>query len=107
MENTWSDYTDAIVSNMDGMVKSKYGVSLRDLLSDPSSVASKEGVADSIKRIKEDVDAYLDELAESMGPERKRVEDGMSKAYAITQQLAQNVSMQSKQYKVDLSALIG
>ncbi|MCL5007196.1 MAG: hypothetical protein M1164_00755 [Candidatus Marsarchaeota archaeon] len=103
MENTWSDYTDAIVSNMDGMVKSKYGVSLRDLLSDPSSVASKEGVADSIKRIKEDVDAYLDELAESMGPERKRVEDGMSKASAITQQLAQNVSMQSKQYKVPLA----
>ena len=99
MENAWSDYTDAIITNMEGMVKSKYGIQLRDLLTDPSQVKQKDS-ADSIPKIKEDVDAYMDELADAMAPERKRVEDGMEKASAITAQLVQNISMQSKQYKV-------
>ncbi|MEM3841363.1 MAG: hypothetical protein QXN59_01560 [Candidatus Micrarchaeaceae archaeon] len=101
MESEWSDYTDAVITNMEGVIKSKYGVQLRELLSDPASI--KQGnVLDKLPGIRADIEAYLDELADSMGQERRVVEDAMEKAAAITAQLAQNISMQSKQYKVPI-----
>jgi predicted RNA-binding protein with RPS1 domain len=40
----WSDYTDYVISSIDGKISGKYNLSIRDFLSNPAKYAKKENI---------------------------------------------------------------
>jgi hypothetical protein len=100
MADLWSDYSDALIADIDAKIGSKYKMSIRDLLTDPTNYADDPNVQTTIKNMKSDVDFYIDDRLAKMPDETKTFEDNVFKANSITTQLAQNISMQAKQYKV-------
>jgi hypothetical protein len=100
MADLWSDYSDALIADIDAKLGSKYKMSISDLLTDPSKYAGNDNIQTTIKNMRSDVDFYIDDRLAKMADERKLLEDSVFKANSITTQLAQNISMQAKQYKV-------
>ena len=102
MADLWSDYTDSLIDTMDKDISAKYKMRLRDLLTDPGKYADQPNIGVTISNMKEDANKQIDTMLAGMQDEVKRLEDDMSKINSITQQLAQNISMQSKQHNVPL-----
>ncbi|MFI5412386.1 MAG: hypothetical protein ACHQX1_00660 [Candidatus Micrarchaeales archaeon] len=100
MAELWGDYTDILVNDIDGELGNKYGkMSVRKFLTDPSKYISPNIVSDS-KKMRDDVNAYVDKRLEGMAEEKKALDNSIMKAETITNQLAQNISMNSKQNKL-------
>ncbi len=102
MADLWSDFTDFVITNIDKKLGNKYKVSLRNLLSNPSKYSAQQDIQTVIKSMSQDVDLYVDDAVSEMPDEAKRLDDALSKADAVTKQLASTVSMYSKQNKVPL-----
>ena len=102
MAELWSDYADSLIDEIDRSISGKYKMGLRELLTDPTKYATSQDAGVAIANMKEDADKHMDELVAGMPEEKKRLEDDMSKISAITQQLGQNISMQSKQHNIAL-----
>ncbi|HUC38880.1 MAG TPA: hypothetical protein VL944_01995 [Candidatus Acidoferrum sp.] len=97
MADLWSDYTDALIKDIDQRIGNKYKLSVRDLLSNLDRYSSQPNISATISNLKEESNKYIDGLLDGMKPQAKEMDDSMAKASEITRQLAQNISMQAKQ----------
>lgn len=102
MADLWSDYTDALMKDIDKSLGSKYKMSIQNLLADPTKYVSQPNVQLTVGNMKEDANKYIDGLLGGMPDEVKALEDSTAKANEMTRQLAQNISMQTKQHDVPL-----
>ena len=102
MADMWSDYTDTIISIMEDEIKSKYDISIRDILSDPAGALDVENIGTKIANAEEDINKYIDDVNASLTDQRKALEDEASKCDSITKQLNQNIVMHTRQNNVPL-----
>ncbi len=100
MAEYWSDYTDFVLTNIDKKISTKYKVSLKKLLGNPSKFASQPNIQATIKSLGDEVNSYIDNAIGTMPDAKKALNDSVLKADAVTKQLAQSISMQAKQHKV-------
>ncbi len=100
MANPWSDYTDEIISEVDDELGTKYKMSVRRLLAEPTKFMKIDGIGVTVRNMHEDVTNYVDDMLEDMADEQKKFENDVAKAVGITQQLSQNIMMQAKQNKI-------
>ena len=102
MADLWSDYTDNIISIMEDEIKNKYGISLRDIFSDPTSALGIDNIDTKIANAEEDVNKYIADVDASLADQRKVLADNASKCDSITKQLNQNIMMHTRQNNVPL-----
>ena len=102
MADLWSDNTDIIVNELEPTVKTKYNVSLKRLLSNPGFMTSDKSPDVKIDNIKEEINNYLDKLVGEMSDESKRLEENAAKTDAVTKQLLQRITLESKQTNTPL-----
>lgn len=100
MAELWSDYTDMLITGMDKRVGSKYKLSLRSLLADPTKYATQQNIQITMGNMREDVDKYIDERVKALADEQKDLDDAASKADSITRQLGQSITSQARQNNV-------
>ncbi len=102
MAELWSDYTDSVIGGIDKKIGSKYGLSLRDLLSDPGKFSTKQNLSTTISNLKEEASGYIDALIASMPEQAHEFENAAAKCDSVSRQLSQAVTLQSRQNKVPL-----
>ncbi len=102
MAELWSDYTDAIIKEVDKQVGGKFSFSISDFLNDAPKYASERGIEVTISNMREAVNSHIDELLQELPEQVKALDDSIAKANAITRQLSQNISIQAKQNNVPL-----
>ncbi|MDE1868797.1 MAG: hypothetical protein KGH60_02415 [Candidatus Micrarchaeota archaeon] len=100
MAELWSDYTDMLISGMDRQMNTKFKVSLRDLLTDPSRYASQQNIQITVGNIKEEVNRQIDARIAAMGDAAKALEDAAAKADSLTGQISQSINVQARQNRV-------
>lgn len=100
MAELWDDYTDVIITSIDESVKGKYKFSLRDILTNPSEFSSQSNIQTDVANISNDVDNFIDNMLSSLSDEKKALDENLSKADAITKQLAKAISTNAKQNKI-------
>lgn len=102
MATLWSDYTDFVIGSIDKKIGNKYKMSLRDLLATPSEYGNQQDIDVTLKNMSEDINSYIDDAIAAMPEEKTALTNMLVKADSITKQIASNVSMQAKQYKVPM-----
>lgn len=100
MAELWSDYSDMLISSMDKQISTKFKVSLRDLLTDPSKYASQQNIQMTIGNIKEEVNKAIDSRIAGFGDSEKALDDAAAKADSLTGQISQSIIVQARQNKV-------
>jgi len=100
MAEIWSDYSGAIISDMDPMIKKKYGFALSDLLTNPKKFAGTEDIGIKIGNIKEEVDSYIDAQKQDALKKETNFSDMLERADSITGKIAQRISVIAKQNNV-------
>ncbi len=78
-EKKWSDSTDMFIDRIDQQLGSKYGVSLRRLLTNPAVIGEEENKKDIIEGFKKDVSSFFEGLLTSLDSERKDFEAQLEK----------------------------
>lgn len=102
MADLWSDYTDVLINQIDKSLGDKYKMSINDLLTNAAKYVAAPNIALTISNMREDANKYIDSVLNEMPTVVKALEDNISRANAITGQLSQNISMQTKQHNVPL-----
>lgn len=103
MAQLWSDYTDAMISDIDSAIGNKYGkLNLRKFLSDPTKFAAQPNISSDVQKMRDDTDTYFDTILGGLADRRKSLDDSLLKAEALTGQLSGNISMQAKQNRLPL-----
>ncbi|MGC8652140.1 MAG: hypothetical protein ACP5UH_02735 [Candidatus Micrarchaeia archaeon] len=102
MAELWSDYTGAMISDIDPDIKKKYGMALSELLANPRGFAGEENLAIKIGNIKDDVDSYIESQKQQALLREKNFSDMLERADSITQKISQRVSVIAKQSSVPL-----
>ncbi|MGC8687735.1 MAG: hypothetical protein ACP5RM_03500 [Candidatus Micrarchaeia archaeon] len=102
MANIWSDYSDAIIKELDPTIEEKYGIRLSDLLSNPRALTSTQNASITIGNIKEEVDNYIEERRKDAAKYESNFDDMIERADAITVKIAQRISTIAKQNNVPL-----
>ncbi|MCL4379703.1 MAG: hypothetical protein M1160_03770 [Candidatus Marsarchaeota archaeon] len=102
MADLWSDYTDALIKEIDRGIGDKYKIGIADLLSNVQKYASRQNIQTVVGNMREDVNRYIDDALKGMPEQVKAMEESLAKANEITRQLAQNISMQTRQHNVPL-----
>ena len=102
MADLWSDYTDSLLKEMDNQTKSKFSAPIYDVLGNLDKYTSQPNISTTLANMREYANMYIDGLLKNMPKEVKALDDSVAKADAITRQLAQNISMQSKQHDIPL-----
>jgi uncharacterized protein YllA (UPF0747 family) len=102
MAALWSDISDSLITEMDKKLGSKYKITIRELLANPGRFSKTANIRNTVSNLKEEVDNYIDDALSTMSAEQKALDDAAMKADSLTSQLAQNVSMQAKQYKIPI-----
>jgi alpha-D-ribose 1-methylphosphonate 5-triphosphate diphosphatase PhnM len=97
MAELWSDYSDNIIKNLDKQLSTKYKLTMRNLLTDPSKYADQPNILVTIDNLKEEVENYAKSRDKVLATEKKEFENAIVRADALTSQLGQSVSMQAKQ----------
>ncbi len=100
MAELWSDYTDAIIKEVDKQIGGKFRFSISDFLTDVPKYASEQSIEVTISNMREAANSHIDELLQGLPQQVKALGDSIAKANAITKQLSQNISMQAKQHDV-------
>jgi hypothetical protein len=99
MAEQWSDYSDTVISEIDGRIGKKYKTTVRALLKNPDKYIGQEGISVLASNMREDANHVIDALMEEVKEQRVELNNAIAKAEAVTSQLNQNISMQTKQYK--------
>ncbi|MGC8669945.1 MAG: hypothetical protein ACP5TL_02210 [Candidatus Micrarchaeia archaeon] len=102
MAEMWSDYTGAIIGNLDSSIKKKYGFSLSDLLSNPKALAGQENISVKISNIKSDVNSFIDSQKQDALRREKTFNDILERADSITNKIAQKISVVAKQNNIPI-----
>jgi TPP-dependent trihydroxycyclohexane-1,2-dione (THcHDO) dehydratase len=102
MADLWSDYTDVLINQIDRSLGDKYKMSINDLLTNAAKYTATPNIALTISNMREEANKYIDSVLNEMPTQVKALEDMVSRASAITGQLSQNISMQTKQHNVPL-----
>ncbi len=98
----WSDYTDYVISSIDGKISGKYKLSIRDFLSNPAKYAKTANIKTTVSNMIEEVNSYIDGIILNMADENNALGDLLSKVGSATAQLKQNISIQAKQSKIPI-----
>jgi hypothetical protein len=102
MAELWSDNADYIITGLDKDIKTKYGFQLSDLLTTPQDFVTTENILLKISNVKEDVDKRVGEVLATMQDDVKRAHDDFARADAVSAQLTQTISVETKKNKVPL-----
>lgn len=100
MAALWSDYTDGVITSIDDSLKGKYKFTLRDFLTNPAKFAKQPNVETTVGNMQDDALKFVDTALAGMTAQKAKLDSDVSKADSATKQLAQNISMQAKQYKI-------
>lgn len=100
MADLWSDSADVIIRGMDGEIKSRYGISLPELLENPLQFADREGIYDTALKIKGDVGSAIDVVLDRMVEEKKKLEESAAQCDTTTGQILQSISLHAEQEKI-------
>jgi hypothetical protein len=76
----WDEDTEEFVSDLDDIISKKYGMTLRNLLLNPSKYTVRPGAAATIADAKQDVHAYFDSLLEGLKDEQSKLQSEMELA---------------------------
>lgn len=102
MAELWSDYTDMLISGMDKQINTKFKVSLRDLVTDPSKYSSQQNIQMTISNVKEEVNRTIDSKIAAMAESEKVIDDAGARADALTGQISQSITVQARQNGVPI-----
>jgi transcription termination factor NusB len=76
----WDGQTDGFITDIDGVVSKKYGVSLRNLLLHSSRYANKKDIASTVKNIKKEVSDYFDVMLSGLKEEQEKLDSELEEA---------------------------
>ncbi len=96
-EQAWSSYTDYLINVIDTKLKRKYDITVRDLFTDPSRFAGKQGISNTIGSMKADADGIIDALAATRSSDKDAFNASLPKLDAISKKIAAIVTVQAKQ----------
>ena len=86
MADLWSDYTDALLKDIDKSIGEKYDVQIRELLGNLPKYTAKQNIGITISNMKEDANNYIDNALKDMPSETRALDDNMSRVSSITAQ---------------------
>ena len=69
-EVPWDAQTDAFVSDLNSIISKKYSVSFRSMLLNPDAYVKKKDIADTVKKVKAEVDTYFSQLLGNLKDEQ-------------------------------------
>ena len=100
MAELWSDYTDMLITGIEKQAGTKFRLSLRSLLEDPTRYAAQQNIQITIDNMREEADKYIDEKIDALTEEQKNLDDAASRADSTTKQLGQNIISQARQNNI-------
>ena len=98
----WSEETGIVIGALEQSILQEYGISLTDLLTNPASYASKNGIAQTVENIRKEANDYINGLRSNMQKEKEDLEKDGLKCDSLTKQLAQAIAMRAKQDNIPL-----
>lgn len=102
MAELWSDFTGAVIKDVDKSTGGKFGFSIEDFLSEVPKYAGSDNIEVTISNMREAVNSHIDELLQEIPEQAKALEDSISRAGAVTKQISQNLAMQARQHNVPI-----
>ncbi|MGC8586573.1 MAG: hypothetical protein ACP5K5_03470 [Candidatus Micrarchaeia archaeon] len=99
MADIWSDYTGAIIADLDPQIKKKYGFALSEFLRNPKGF-SGENMSITVGNIKEEVDSYIEAQKQDALRREKNFSDIVERVDSITTKLAQRINVIAKQNSI-------
>jgi hypothetical protein len=102
MAELWSDAADYVVSNLEKPINTKFGLSLKTVLTNPAEYLDEKDVQMKLSNIRETVNTFIGNRLEEMKDEVKALDDSAMKASSVTAQISQGASGLAKQYKVPM-----
>ncbi len=93
----WNSYTDYLINVIDAKLNRKYDITVRDLFTDPSRFAGKQGISNTIGSMKADADGIIDALAAVRSSDKDAFNASLPKLDAISKKIAAVVTTQAKQ----------
>lgn len=91
-EVPWDGQTDAFIDDIDDTVSTKYSISLRTLLTNPEEYAETKDILDTVKKVKDEVDSYFENLMGELKTEQEELTNEMENADALYTKLDQAIS---------------
>lgn len=99
-EAPWDAETDAFIDDLDDSLSKKYNFSIRSLLINPDKYLDRKDIADIVAGIKGEVEAYFNELLDTMKDEQERLESELESATAQYKQIDSVISSKSASLRV-------
>ncbi|MCL5433620.1 MAG: hypothetical protein M1538_01410 [Candidatus Marsarchaeota archaeon] len=100
MAELWDNDVDEILSDVDESIYAKYKIHVKDLLNNPYKFSNVNNISKVIELIKADIDDYINGFTDLMLKEKKELNDIELRADALTKQISQFISLNSKQNNV-------
>jgi hypothetical protein len=102
MAELWSDAADYVLSNLEKPINTKFGLSLKTVLTNPAEYLDEKDVQMKLSNIRETVNTFIGNRLEEMKDQVKALDDSAMKASSVTAQISQGASGLAKQYKIPL-----
>ncbi len=100
MKKLWSDYAEVIINRVTPSIKAKYNINITDLISNPSKFMNTDSISNTIENIKEDISKSTDQIINSYGAAKSKLEDEMDKAASISDKIKQHINLYAKQNNI-------
>lgn len=78
-EVPWDAQTDAFVSDLSAIISKKYSVNLRSILLNPADYAKKKGIADTLTKVRDEVNGYFTQLLDNLKDEQESLDAELTK----------------------------
>ncbi|MEM0154564.1 MAG: hypothetical protein QW814_01880 [Methanothrix sp.] len=101
-EVPWSENTNDLIESLAPVINDKYGIAFKDLLLNPTFYISKKGIEATFESIREEVDDYVATTMKGLEDEKKDFEKDGLKCDAVSKQLAQSITMLTKQNNIPI-----
>jgi transcription termination factor NusB len=75
----WDAQTDAFVSDLNSIISKKYSVSFRSMLLNPDAYVKKKDIADTVKKVKAEVNSYFSQLLANLKDEQSALGTELAK----------------------------
>ena len=95
-------FTEGMLNRLDKDVKKKFGVSLCDIMDNPSSYIAEKGFVVKLSRINDYVEKETDNMLQQAKASSKTFHENASKADELTRKIGSYVSSHARQNNIPL-----
>ena len=95
---------DFIIQKIMPNIKEKFGVDIEEFINNPRSFSEDNDIINKVEQIEAEVDDEITKIIAGMGDAQKDFDDSISKATAISNTLAQSISVEAKQHNTPILA---